>query len=489
MGIFLILINVACAQDIFSHKDNNIVSFSLGNIWPMYCHDHHHTGRSPFNTNSNPAIKWSFNTNHHDGYGSTAIDSNGILYYNSANLFAIYPNGTLKWEYPTNGWGESTPAIGSDGTLYFGTSMGDPGYFYAVKPDGTTKWRYSMGWNDCQSSATIGSDETIYCGFGNALYALYPNGTLRWKYQTTNEVYSSPAIGDDGTVYFGSWNTYFYALYPNNGTLKWEFKTGYGIGVSPCIGDDGMIFFVSTDEYLYALYPNNGTMKWKTNVYAGTSPTIGPDDTIYAGWDYLHAVNSSDGSIKWEIPAGGYIEGGTPCTSKDGTIFYGTTSGDLVAVDPNGTVKWRVKIGRCESAPAIGEDGTIYIGSEDADDRGHLNAIGAGEPKKIEVLTPKQGRLTFFSLDLCNTLLNNTIVIGRTKVKIKVYQENELLNVTFKIGDTVYSVDTEPPFEWTMNQRFTEKASEKFTLTVIGYYRGSYSWTESIPLKYIRFFK
>jgi outer membrane protein assembly factor BamB len=441
-----------------SLSNNQFFNTKVENNWPMFCHDAHHTSRSEYEISSNVTLKWSFPTSMMGCYGSTAIDSNGTLYLNAGDLFAITSKGNLKWIYSINGYGETTPVISHDGTIYFSsTSGGDPSHFCAVNPDGTTKWTYLLWGGYGRSSPAIGSDETIYFGFENRLIALNPNGTLQWS---------------------------FYALYPN-GTLRWQFKTDCGIGVSPCIGDDGIVYFVSTDEYLYALYPNNGTMKWKTNVYAGTSPTIGSDGTIYAGWDKLHAIDSRDGSIKWEFTPGGYIEGGTPCTSKDGTIFFGTTSGDFIAVNPDGTEKWRIKIGVCESAPAIGSDGTIYVGSMDEDGFGYLNAIGPGEPKKIEIINPLQGRISLFGFDLCHSPMNKTIIIGRTKVKVKVYQENELQKLVFKINGKTYCTLIKQPYEWTMNERFSDKANEKLSLTVIAYYNGNYSYSVTLPINFI----
>jgi outer membrane protein assembly factor BamB len=480
--LIILIIIVSSTQAVALEVDELKVCNSSTVIWPMFCHDKHHTGRSTFLVDESPIVQWSYFTDMLYCYGSTAIGSDGTLYFNAGNLFAVNPDGTLKWIYPTTGFGECTPAIGDDGTIYFGTSCGYPAYFYAVNPDGTTNWKLDMIDGYCRSSPAIGNDETVYFGFQNVFYAINPNGTIRWTYPMTAMIHSSPAIGDDGTIYFGCLDTYFYALNPN-GTLKWTFKTGYGIGVSPCIGDNGIIYFVSTDGYLYALYPSNGTKKWQTYVGAGTSPTISQDGTIYAGWETLHAVDSTDGTIKWKIPADGYIEGGTPCTSYDGTVFYGSTSGNLVAVNPEGTVKWKLPIGvTCQSAPAIGEDGTIYIGSWDADDIGRLNAIGTGEPKTIEVLTPKQGRLNVFGVGLTRTPLGNTVVIGPTTVKVKVSHEDELINVTFKIGNYVYSSTSNPPYEWFMFQRFTGKPWEHITLTVTGYYKGGCRWTVSIPM-------
>ncbi|MCJ7697580.1 MAG: PQQ-binding-like beta-propeller repeat protein, partial [Thermoplasmata archaeon] len=363
----------------------------MDSAWPMYCHDTHHTGRSPYSTADNPpgVMKWSFETHHFSFYGSTVIDSEGIIYTAAYDLYAIYPNETLKWQFSINGRGESCPAIDENGIIYIGTSIGDPNYFYAVYPNGTMKWRYWIGGGtDIKSSPVIGSDGTIYFGCGQSIVALFPNGTLRWQRSTNHVVYSSPAISDDGTVYCGCHDTYLYALYSNNGTVKWMFKTGDWIRVSPCIADDGTIYCVSIDGYLYAIRPN-GTMKWRTWVEAGTSPTIGQDGTIYAGWSKLYAVNPN-GSVKWIFNSSGAIQGGTPCTSQNGTIYFGTSNGYLIAVNPDGTEQWRAPIGQCESAPAIGEDGTIYIGSMDGNGYGNLNAVGRG-PLKAEANGPYTG--------------------------------------------------------------------------------------------------
>jgi outer membrane protein assembly factor BamB len=362
--------------------------------WPMYCHDAHHTGRSPYSTADNPpgVMKWSFETHHPSFYGSTVIDSDGIIYTVANDLYAIYPNGTLKWQFVLDLRGDSCPVIDSNGTIYVASSYGDHNYIYALYPNGSMKWRYYTG-NDIFSSPVIGSDGTIYFGCGQSIVALYSSGTLRWQHSTGHVVYSSPAIGDDGTVYCGCHDTYLYALYPNNGTEKWKFHTGDWIRVSPCIADDGTIYCVSLDGYLYAIRPN-GTMKWRTWVEAGTSPTIGQDGTIYAGWSQLYAVNPVNGSVKWIYDTGGCIQGGTPCNSRDGTIYFGTIvgiiDGYLVALNLNGAEQWKAHIGECESAPAIGQDGTIYIGSMDNGGYGYLNAFGVG-PLKVEANGPYTG--------------------------------------------------------------------------------------------------
>ena len=116
---------------------------------------------------------------------------------------------------------------------------------------------------------------------------------------------------------------------------------------------------------------------------AGTSPTIGKDGTIFCGWDKLYAVNP-DGTVKWKYDPGSHnvIEGGTPCISADGTIYFGTrrepyNGGEIIAVDSNGAEKWRKRICNvwCWFAPVISEDGTVYIGSstDEFDGEGYIS--------------------------------------------------------------------------------------------------------------------
>ncbi len=457
--------------------------------WPMFSHDVRHTGQSPYNATTGTQIKWTMET-YRVPDGGPIIDKNGTIYFGAGGIYAVYPNGTLKWKYETNYCVVSPAAIDRDGTIYFGDVYAWPtNYLFALYSNGTLKWKYPTG--DVLSSPAIGEDGTIYFGTADtnsylgAIIALNPNGNLRWEYHTDDRVLSSPAIGQDGTIYCGCQDTYFYALYPNNGSLKWKFQTGNRIRSSPSIGDDGTIYFVSLDGYLYAL-DLNGSMKWKTDVGAGTSPTIGRDGTIYAGWDYLHAINPSDGSIKWKWPVPNWegIEGGTPCTSKNGTIYFTTINnndaeGHLYALNPNGSLAWQLLIDRCESAPAIGEDGTIYFG----DWSDHIYAIGSGEQKKIEILTPKRGHIYVFNHDYGQTLRNKTVIVGSATFTVKVYDPGDLINLSFYFQG-LRSTLTNPPFEWNMNHRYGQKLVTRDIVTVIANYKGGFSWTESIYVVY-----
>jgi outer membrane protein assembly factor BamB len=374
--ILLLLISsfVVVSKPVQINEESTFNSPPMESPWSMYCHDTRHTGRSPYSTENNIGIeKWRFGTN---GWinGGPVIDNDGIIYVGAKDLYAIYPNGTLKWEYDTPYYIMSTPAIDENGILYIGTIWAYPNYIFAIyTTNGTLKWKYKTGTDEIYSSPAIGEEGTVYFGTSGGspwhghINALYPNGTLKWRFEAGHEVRSDPAIGQDGTIYCGSHDGNLYALFPNNGTLKWKYGTGDWVPKGPSIADDGTIYFGSWDGYLYAVYPNS-TLRWKKGGYfCGTTPITGLDGTIYVGNKNLYAIYPENGTIKWSfsLEQNEDIRDSTPCISSDGTIYFGTFEGGRIyAVNNDGTEKWHKSIGGdVLSAPAIGEDGTVYIGS------------------------------------------------------------------------------------------------------------------------------
>jgi hypothetical protein len=157
--------------------------------------------------------------------------------------------GDVIWEFETGDMVQSSPAIGSDATIYVGSYDNK---LYAINPDGSKKWAFETG-NYVLPSPAIGSDGTIYVGSeDNNLYAINPDGSKKWAFETGDEVHSSPAIGSDGTIYVGSEDNNLYAINPD-GTKKWAFDTGDDVNSSPAIGSDGTIYFGSDDGYFYAI--------------------------------------------------------------------------------------------------------------------------------------------------------------------------------------------------------------------------------------------
>jgi outer membrane protein assembly factor BamB len=392
---------------------------------------------------------------------SAAIAPDGTIYIGSGNgaLYAINPDGTIKWKYETGGALPASPAIGSDGTIYIGSMDRQ---FYAINPDGTLQWIYPTK-NDFTSSAAIGADGTIYaagtnrdklifsctspsscvtttgqeCGLGfpdcpsgqicvvsscaiptgqpcsvnnpcpeghtcaegvpvafsvttqlGALFAINPDGTTKWiagQYNTpipgvlntplSGEVHSSPAVAPDGTIYIGSrgdvpfdrsdmcddtsdyptsdaWpvkpvNGHLYAFSPN-GTMLWDFKTLGYVDSSPSIGADGTVYVGSQ----------------QTRKYYGENHSILLDESSETT-GFVYAIYPN-GTSRWVVDIFGDVDS-SPAIGSDGTLYVGSDNFHVYALNPaNGATIW-VQPTRDEvkSSPAVASDGNIYIGSND----------------------------------------------------------------------------------------------------------------------------
>ena len=383
-------------------------------IWPQQGYNSQHIGRSPYSTESNPGVeKWRFPAEDWC-WGSPSIGPDGTIYFGSTDgyLYAVYPNGTLKWKFKSENFignmGDH-PAIADDGTIYFGTSF-TSSWIQAVNPDGTTKWKYQT--IKIHTSITIGPDGMLYYGGEWGVEARYPNGTIYW-YASADCVQSTPAVDENNIIYFGSHNYNIYAYYPN-GTMKWSYPTGHWVHGSPTIAPDGTIYCGSDDYYVYALYPN-GTLKWKTYIDSAMrcSPSLDKDGNLYFGVSDNKLMSlDHKGNIRWNFTIGERdgVWGSTAAISDDGTVYYGSNidfgmlgGGEIIALDLDGNLLWRKTLcdSVCRSSPVIGVDGTVYIcASNDlvgGGAPGYLHAFGSiennGPPDTPIIDGPTEGQV------------------------------------------------------------------------------------------------
>ena len=315
--------------------------------------------------------KWEFLTGG-EITSSPAIGSDGTIYVGSYNskLYAVNPDGTKRWEFLTGSYIRTSPVIGPDNIIYIGS---DDKKFYAINKDGTKKWEFITN-TEVTFSPTIGDDGIIYLVANTSyLYAINPDGSILWEYvtpippgySTRPSILSSPAIAPDGTIYISTGGG-LTALYPD-GSLKWRNESTHYGSSALAIDKNGRIYLGGRNDNLYAINPD-GSKEWVFEVPHSltSSPSLGPDGTIYIGcWDdRLYAVNPN-GTLKWYFQTNMDIIS-SPAIGADGTIYVGSYDHKLYAINPDGTKKWEFETGSyIKASPAIGEDGTIYIGSYD----------------------------------------------------------------------------------------------------------------------------
>jgi outer membrane protein assembly factor BamB len=384
--IIAALDNVGYSQVAGSIKGTTGICNTLAtSSWPMFRSDPRHTGRSTYSGPTIPTLKWV--GNYLIYWNSPVIAPDGTVYAADGNriVYALNPNGTPKWSYNVVGvfLERSSAAIALDGTLYQVTDWG----LFAIKPDGTLKWSNAFG--GMGTAPAIATDGTIYSPKNDKLYALNSNGTLKWTLSLGGFTFqSAPAIATDGTVYVRSYtsgSSYLNAVNPD-GTLKWinvlaTSGATSGVPGHPAIGMDGTVYVTAHIDTgkLFAINPN-GTSKWSYSGVILGAPAIGTDGTLYIGdtTTSLLAINPN-GALKWSAPIGGTASS-YPVIGADGTVYVGSTDGKLYAVSPSGVVLWSYSAGGSPRvSPAIGPNQMIYF---TGGDEFKLYAIGQDNTKR-----------------------------------------------------------------------------------------------------------
>ncbi|MEZ5337456.1 MAG: PQQ-binding-like beta-propeller repeat protein [bacterium] len=346
-------------------------SGSMQESWTRWGHDLRNSNQALVDGPDSSHRRWGY-SGVTFAHCSPVVAGDGTVYVGSFDsfLYALNPDGSLKWRYQTGDKIGSTAAIGRDGTIYFGSY---DGRLYALNPDGKEKWSRGYG-NSISSSPVIARNgNIIFTDRGDHVNAMSPEGDYLWSVDATAIIKGAPAVGGDDTIYIGGHDGMLTAISPA-GVVKWVFDAPGQIINPPCLGKNGNIYFTCNGG-LFALSPSGGKL-WE---YDG--PGIGSYDTL--------AIDSADnvcllngGEFSRISPAGSLLDQlqltGAPLepVSLDaaGRIYMGTSTGYIKAFNPDGSEAWQFDMeGECYATPTIGPDGTLYVGSK----RGYLYAFGS----------------------------------------------------------------------------------------------------------------
>lgn len=233
------------------------------------------------------------------------------------------------------------------------------------------------------------------------------------------DIQSSAAIGPDGTVYLGNHQGVLFALQDGSSTaheragldLAWRFHPPEASSwhATPALSAEGTVYLgfsrpgarSDIEGALYALrapaYGTEPDIVWSVSVGSGrltSSPTLGPDGTIYtlSGSGWLYAI-SPEGRVLWTCEIGPTLKAAPALSPDASTVYVSSMDGRLYAVAPPsdgglaGEVRWTFAFADYPGAtppvasaappagangigsgasPTVASDGTLYVGANNS---------------------------------------------------------------------------------------------------------------------------
>ena len=223
---------------------------------------------------ANNTLIWAGGKNGLFGASASALNTGGNVMW----AWQIYSSGNDK---PSENMNASV-AVDATGTIYgIATFPSIGSSAFAIGSDGVEKWRTSLGNVGTldQGGVVIGLDGSIIVTVKRApgeatggIVALSPNGVVQWHYGVPEDVSGCAAIDQAGNIHFGTQSGNYYIIKPESSEEQLILKKDLAALIS------------ESDSPL------------KDNWEAGigkiwSSPTIGPDGTIYIG--VTHTVDPS----------------------------------------------------------------------------------------------------------------------------------------------------------------------------------------------------
>jgi outer membrane protein assembly factor BamB len=193
---------------------------------------------------------------------------------------------------------------------------------------------------------------------------------------------NSFALGPDNTAYVACSYGALIARKQSGTTWKFALPDLDAFSAAPLLADDGTIYLGCSNDTIYVLN-SNGTVRARVYVGGPVNATgaLAVDGTAYFQTeDSMVVAVRSDGSQLWAVPFQSRGGNSAPVVGLDGTIYVGTQEGSVSAINPaDGTAKWPgpYNLGTAPiiAPPAIDPSrNTLYVVNDD----GLLQAVDMG---------------------------------------------------------------------------------------------------------------
>jgi hypothetical protein len=334
----------------------------------------------------------------------------------SLTVNARSSSGRIRWTFEAEGdslWWR--PALAPDGTIYLHGNSDTDGLVYALSPEGGLKWIQKVNWYP-YVPPSAGPDGAVYVGSIARIYRIGPSGEIDWQFYDPGSPGPrvSPTVGPDGLLY-GAFDAGIgaFSMEPLTGQLVWSNpgnppmhdKSGQATEARFGPAGSGLPvdqFYVSMDGgagfYAFSLGGSQLFTSSLWNITGTAEAAVGQDGTIYGprslGLEVV-ALDPMDGSTSWVYyPGPNQWATGTDNVEigPDEMLYFVGSGGKLEAFDPGRqSRRWQAfTAGTVLDRPTISPDGSVLV----------VNGVeGYGQPGFTRGYNPGNGKL-LWTVDL-----------------------------------------------------------------------------------------
>jgi outer membrane protein assembly factor BamB len=337
---------------------------------------------------------------------SVTLGDDGTIYFGGTvgrfggtggRVFALNPDGSLRWEFQGQGRFYSSPTIGPDSTVYIGS---DQGYFYALL--GASGGPARGGWG---SQGGDPSSTGNYCGRHDPLMDSDGDGfddCREWVAGLDpNDPIDAAGLDSDKDGLGDQVEAALYLTDPLNDDSDddrmrdgWEVANGF----NPRDAADGLLdadgdsysnrleYLAESGVFSASSIPQSGSHLWTYRLDTGrywslSAPTVGPNGRLYIGAsrnnNRAYILNPDSSLVRrtptWVAQNADRTVESSPAVAADGTYYltvYGRNEPAVHAFNTDGSLRWSAEGGRVDDTygfggAALATDGTIYTGMTD----------------------------------------------------------------------------------------------------------------------------
>lgn len=339
--------------------------------WAKYQGDLGNTGRTSA-IGAGGHLAWSSRAWYQVVAGAASVAADGTVYTPTGEgIRALNPNGSTRWTY-NGGSAGGTPLVESDGTIYYVGYHAGSVRACAVNPDGSERWSREVG--DFCDTPTIDNAGNLYLTTSTGIYTISAaTGEYRWGKYLAYPTVGSPAIDSQGRIIVCTRFNGMYVLNSQGGVIGTSQPTPGLTLEAPAVGSDNTIYMGLYDyaggHRLTAMNSAGAILWYNTDVGGGIvgSPAIGADGTVYAVCKDGSIRAYRNGALLWTYHSPQYglaNDGYSPLIDGAGTIYYSARSAathGILALNPNGTLKWSTQTYNMGGGLSMGPQGQIYV--------------------------------------------------------------------------------------------------------------------------------